>query len=38
MTSQEHTPTNQPIAEQVQRARFSGTYNDAEVEADAIYR
>ena len=35
MISQEHTPTTRPMAERVQHIRFSGTYNDAGVEADA---
>ena len=35
MISQEHTPTTRPIAERVQHIQFSGTYNDAVVEADA---
>ena len=35
MISQEHTPTTRPIAEQTQHIEFSGTYNDADAEADA---
>ena len=35
MISQEHTPTTRPVAERVQHIKFSGTYNDAGVEADA---
>jgi hypothetical protein len=38
LISQEHTPTNRPIAERVQSIEFDGTYNDAgaEVEATAV--
>lgn len=38
MLSQEHTPTNRPIAERVQQIVFSGSYTDtgAEVEATAV--
>jgi hypothetical protein len=38
MVSQEHTPTNRPMAERVQQVAFSGSYNDssAEVEATAV--
>lgn len=35
LTSREHTPTTRPMAERVQHIKFSGTYNDAEAEADA---
>jgi hypothetical protein len=35
ITSREHTPTTRPVAERVQHVEFSGTYNDAEAEADA---
>jgi hypothetical protein len=35
MISQEHTPTTRPVAERVQHIGFSGTYNDAGVEAYA---
>ena len=35
MLSQEHTPTNRPVVERVQRIGFSGTYDDAGAEADA---
>jgi hypothetical protein len=35
LTSNEHTPTNRPIEEHVQRIVFSGTYDASEVEADA---
>jgi hypothetical protein len=35
LTSTEHTPTDRPIEERVQRIEFSGTYDDASVEADA---
>jgi hypothetical protein len=36
LTSNEHTPTNRPIEERVQHIEFSGTYDDINVEADAI--
>jgi hypothetical protein len=38
MLSQEHTPTNRPLAERVQSVEFSGTYKDygAEVEATGV--
>jgi hypothetical protein len=35
MISREHTPTNRPTVERVQHIKFSGTYDDASVEADA---
>ena len=35
MISKEHTPTNRPIMERVQRIVFTGTYNGSEIEADA---
>ena len=35
LISTEHTPTNRPVEEHVQRIEFSGTYDDASVEADA---
>ena len=35
MISQEHTPTTRPMVERVQHIQFSGTYDDAIVEADA---
>ena len=35
MISREHTPTNRPTVERVQHIGFSGTYDDASVEADA---
>ena len=38
LISEEHTPTNRPMAERVQQIVFSGTYNDdgAEVGATAV--
>jgi hypothetical protein len=36
MISREHTPTIRPSVERVQRVEFSGTYDDAGAEADAI--
>ena len=35
MISREDTPTNRPTVERVQHIKFSGTYDDASVEADA---
>ncbi len=35
LLSQEHTPTNRPVVERVQRIGFSGIYDNAGAEADA---
>jgi hypothetical protein len=36
MTSQEHTPTERPMAARVQHIGFFGTYNDAGAKVDAM--
>jgi hypothetical protein len=35
MVSREHTTTNRPTVERVQHIKFSGTYDDTNIEGDA---